>query len=114
MATLAHRDLNRVATVGVGGVGVEVDLNEELHQYRHASELTKESKGGYLNGSVRILDFPEGAQIRSIILDLVRHWYRFLAYIELSGGGAAKAYFLVLTLSVRCLSEVLLKNVITL
>ncbi len=51
---------------------IKVDLDFELHQFRHASELTKEAKGGYLEGTIQLVGPPSDAIIQSIIIDLVR------------------------------------------
>ena len=74
-AALVGRESGRVVDVGV-----EVQLEPELHQFRHASELTNESKGGYLSGSITINGLPAGAKIQKITLDLVR---RLLNYLSL-------------------------------
>lgn len=61
-----------MASLDLNQVSVEVDLLKVLHQFRHASELTNEAKGGYLNGSIRIVGLSHSAVVEEIILDLVK------------------------------------------
>ena len=64
-------------------IWVEVDTGRTgLHQFRHASELNKEAKGGYLMGTVRVCGLREGTKIRELTLCLVIIRFRSLASLS--------------------------------
>lgn len=51
---------------------VEVNLDcNQLYQFRHASELTKEAHGGYLIGTIALKNIQTYAEITAIELELV-------------------------------------------
>ena len=65
---LTSQDMNRINDV----LSVDVDLDfSRLHQFRHASELTKEAKGGYIKGPIRFVGLPANAKIIAFVLKLV-------------------------------------------
>jgi hypothetical protein len=65
---LTSQGMNRINDV----LRVDVDLDfSRLHQFRHASELTKEAKGGYIKGPVRFTGLPANAKIIAIVLKVV-------------------------------------------
>jgi hypothetical protein len=44
---------------------------ESQHQFRNASELKRESKGGYLVGKIGFGEFPKDAVLERVVLSLV-------------------------------------------
>ena len=65
---LTNLDLNRVRTIMRVDVNLDLDY---LQQFRHASELNQEAKGGYLKGIIQFLGIPRDVVIESVILSLV-------------------------------------------
>ena len=45
-------------------VCVELDRESEMHLFRHASEIKRETKGGYLKGKIRVPKSPKPFYLR--------------------------------------------------